>query len=122
MANITHTDLAWMYLERCNRHAQDELLTMYEYDVTYRSNHYGAVAGLPELMRLSGMFFDKYPDAHWKVERVRSAEGDAAEFDFVMVGVDRETGKRVARKGRERLTFSDFGLIRHIEVHIENVQ
>lgn len=121
MSKLPLADLAWLYTERCNRHAQEEMIGMYEWGISYHSNQYGAVTGLPEVSRLSSVFFETYPDAHWKVDKVDVLSEDTTQFDFIMRGTDQETGKRVERKGTEQLRFSDFGLITHIDVDIHSV-
>lgn len=121
MSKLPLTDLSWLYTERCNRHAQDEMSGMCEWGITYHSSQYGAVTGLSDVSRLSGVFFETYPDAHWKVEKVEALSENTTQFDFVMCGTDRQTGKPVERRGTEQLRFSDFGLIAHIEVDIHSV-
>ena len=63
-------------------------------------------------------YFTAYPDVHWTVDAYRADSDDTASFEFTMRASNAETGQPVERRGLETITFSDEGLIRHVEVEV----
>ncbi|MCY3772148.1 MAG: nuclear transport factor 2 family protein [Gemmatimonadetes bacterium] len=110
------TDLARLYVERSNRHVLDEVFLMFDPDATYRSSQFGLFEGLEQIREMMTGFFTAFPDVHWTVDTYRADSDYTASFEFTMRASNAETGQPVERRGLETITFSDEGLIRHVEV------
>ncbi len=111
-------DLAKRYVERSNRHALHEVFAMFDPDATYRSSQFGLFEHLDQIREMMAGFFTTFPDVHWTVETYRAEAADTASFEFTMRARNAETGEPVERRGLETITFTEEGLIRHVEVEV----
>ncbi len=111
-------DLARLYVERSNRHVLDEVLPMFDPEATYRSSQFGLFEGLDQIRDMMTGFFNSFPDVHWTVDAYRADSADTVSFAFAMRATNAETGQPVERRGLETITFTEEGLIRHIEVEV----
>lgn len=111
-------DLARLYVERSNRHVLDEVFPMFDPEATYRSSQFGLFEGLDQIRDMMTVFFNSFPDVHWTVDAYRADSADTVTFAFAMRATNAETGQPVARRGLETITFTEEGLIRHIEVEV----
>ncbi len=112
------TDLARLYVERSNRHVLDEVFPMFDPKATYRSSQFGLFEGLDKIRDMMTGFFTTFPDVHWTVDVYRADSADTVSFEFAMRATNAGTGQPVARRGLETITFTEEGLIRHIEVEV----
>ncbi len=108
--------LARVYVERSSTQDLAAILPMLDADAEYRSTRVGNHRGRETIGAMMGGFFAGYPDVAWRVARYEVVGPDAIEFDFVMRATDAETGEKIERPGRERIVFTDAGLIRVIVV------
>ena len=111
-------DLARVYVERSNRHVLDEVFPMFDPDATYRSSQFGLFESLDQIRDMMTGFFATFPDVHWTVDAYRADSDDTASFEFTMRASNAETGQYVERRGLEKITFTEDGLIRHVEVEV----
>lgn len=111
-------DLARLYVERSNRHVLDEVFPMFDPEATYRSSQLGLFEGLDQIREMMTGFFANFPDVHWTVDAYRADAHDTVSFEFTMRARNAETGQAVARRGLETITFTEEGLIRHVEVEV----
>ena len=111
-------DLAKLYVERSNRHVLDEVFPMFDSEATYRSSQFGMFEGLDQIRDMMTGFFTTFPDVHGTVDAYCAESDDTASFEFTMRASNAETGQAVERRGLETITFTDEGLIRHIEVEV----
>ena len=111
-------DLAKQYVERSNSHALDDVFPMFDPDATYRSSQFGIFEGLNQIREMISGFFTTFPDVHWTLDTCRAVSDDTATFEFTMRATHAETGQAVERRGLETISFSEAGLIRHIEVEV----
>ena len=111
-------DLARLYVERSNRHVLDEVFPLFDPEATYRSSQFGLFEGLVQIRDMMTGFFATYPDVHWTVDDYRAESDDSASFEFTMRASNAETGQSVERRGLETITFTEEGLIRHVEVEV----
>lgn len=111
-------DLARLYVERSNSHELDEVFSMFDPDATYRSSQFGLFEGLDRIRDMMNGFFTTFPDVYWTVDAYRADSEDTASFEYTMRASNAETGTPVERRGLETITFTDDGLIRHIEVEV----
>ena len=111
-------ELARLYVERSNRHVLDEVFPMFDPEATYRSSQFGLFEGLDQIRDMMTGFFATFPDVHWTVDDYRADSDDTASFEFTMRASHAETKQSVERRGLETITFTEEGLIRHIEVEV----
>ena len=111
-------DLARLYVERSNLHVLDDVFPMFDRKATYRSSQFGLFEGLDQIRDMMTGFFTTYPDVHWTVDAYRADSDDTASFEFTMRATHAETGQAVARRGLETISFTEEGLIRHVEVEV----
>ncbi|MDD9948787.1 MAG: nuclear transport factor 2 family protein [candidate division Zixibacteria bacterium] len=111
-------DLARLYVERSNRHVLDDVFPMFDPEATYRSSQFGLYEGLDQIRDMMTGFFATYPDVHWTVDDYRADSDDSASFEFTMRASHAETEQPVERRGLETITFTEEGLIRHVEVEV----
>lgn len=111
-------DLARQYVERSNRHVLDDVFPMFDPEATYRSSQFGLFEGLDQIRDMMTGFFTTFPDVHWTVDVYRADSDDTASFEFTMRASNAETGQPVERRGLETITFTEEGLIRHVEVEV----
>jgi len=111
-------DLARQYVERSNRHVLDDVFPLFDPAATYRSSQFGLFEGLDQIRDMMTGFFATFPDVHWTVNAYRADSDDTASFEFTMRASHAETGKPVERRGVETITFTEKGLIRHVEVEV----
>ncbi len=111
-------DLAKLYVERSNRHLLDEVFPMFDPEATYRSSQFGLFEGLDQIREMMAGFFATFPDVHWTVDAYRADSDDTVSFEFTMKASNAETGQPVERRGLETISFTENGLIRHIEVEV----
>ena len=112
------TDLARLYVEQSNRHVLDDVFPLFDPEATYRSSQFGLFEGLDQIRDMMTGFFATFPDVHWTVDDYRAESDDSASFEFTMQASHAETGQPVERRGLETITFTEEGLIRHIEVEV----
>ena len=91
---------------------------MFDPDAIYRSLQFGLFEGLDQIREMMTGFFTTFPDMHWTVDVYRPDSDDTASFEFTMRASNAETGQPVERRGLETITFTDEGLIRHVEVEV----
>ena len=103
--------LARIYVERSSDQDLAAILPMLDADAEYRSTRVGNHRGREAIGAMMGGFFAGFPDVAWQV-----ADPDTIEFDFVMRATDAASGETIERSGRERIVFTDAGLIAVIEV------
>ena len=111
-------ELARLYVERSNRHVLDEVFPMFDSEATYRSSQFGLFEGLDQIRDMMTGFFATFPDVLWTVDVYRADSDDTASFEFTMRASYAETKQSVERRGLETITFTEEGLIRHIEVEV----
>lgn len=111
-------NLARQYVERSNRHVLDEVFPLFDPEATYRSSQFGLFEGLEQIREMMTGFFTTFPDVHWTVDDYRADSDDTASFEFTMRASHAETGQPVERRGLETITFTQEGLIRHVEVEV----
>lgn len=109
-------DLARQYVERSNRHVLDDVFPLFDPEATYRSSQFGLFEGLDQIREMMTVFFTTFPDVQWTVDGYRADSDDTASFEFTMQASHAETGQPVERRGLETITFTEEGLIRHVEV------
>ena len=108
--------LARVYVERSSSQDLAAILPMLDADAEYRSTRVGNHRGRDAIGAMMGGFLAGYPDVAWQVAAYEVAGPDTIEFDFVMRATDAATGETIERPGRERIVFTDAGLISVIEV------
>ena len=85
-------------------------------DAAYRSTRVGEHRGRAAIGAMMAEFFAAYPDVTWEVAAYEDDGEGAVAFDFVMRATDAATGAAIERPGRERIVFTEAGLIAAIEV------
>jgi len=108
--------LARIYVERSSGQDLAAILPMLDADAEYRSTRVGNHRGREAIGAMMGGFFAGFPDVAWQVAQYEVVGTDTIEFDFVMRATDAASGETIERPGRERIVFTDAGLIAVIEV------
>ncbi|MBX9916126.1 MAG: nuclear transport factor 2 family protein [Nitrosomonas sp.] len=117
MNTVQSIELARNYVTLSNNHDLVQIERLFAADATYYSAYFGEYNCSSAIHAMMASFFDRFPDAHWKVIEYRGIENNGVEFAFTMTGMDASSGEQVKRQGLERIYFTPEGLIRHIAVY-----
>lgn len=105
------------YHAALNAYDEATVKAMFAEDAVYVSPGVnGRIEGRDAIIAAFSAYFTEHPDQHAVDDEVTRVATDAVRSRWRLEATARSTGKRVARRGLETVTFTADGLIRHVEV------
>jgi ketosteroid isomerase-like protein len=109
-------EVAKAYVALSNAHRLELILSMFADQAIYCSPHVGEFKGRDSIGEMMAEFFSRFPDVRWTVLSYACTQKGVVEFEFEMTATEALNGKKVGRRGKERIEFADEGQIVRLEV------
>ena len=117
MANeMTNMDRAKAYVEASNAHDLERVEAMFAADAEYVSTGAGSHTGRKSIRTMMDNFFAAFSGLIWVTQDWHIDADGAHAFDFVMTGLNTQSGEEIKKAGHERIWINGDGLISRIEV------
>jgi len=115
MTEIEAIELSRAYVALSNAHRVELILPLFSDEAVYTSSALGEFVGPGAIGEMMQGFFSAYPDAFWLAENYRF-DSNRVTFDFSLQANAAISGEHLQRRGIERITLDDQGLISKLEV------